>query len=154
METPRKNRREKFLINLGFGAKGVRKTGPNSEVLHRLRLQARLEGTFFNGSAGCPSLKTCIQLRQRSRGAKSIWNAGHIGHLCWDLEYVNGDFQTGFLYFRFGGGLEGGGWRGVGEGLGWGRVGDGLGGGLGRGWGRVGAGLDFSTSETPLEKPR
>ena len=50
------------------------------------------------------------------------------------LEYVNGVFQTGFLYFGFGGG---GGWKGgVGEGLGkgWGRGWGGVGGGLGRAW--------------------
>ena len=66
-------------------------------------------------------------------------------------EYVNGVFQTRFLYFGFGGVGKGG----VGEGLGkgWGRVGDGLGRGLGRGWGRVGAGLDFSTSKTRLKNP-
>ena len=52
------------------------------------------------------------------------------------LEYVNGVFPTGFLYFGFGGVGKGGGlergWGGVGEGLGtgWGRVGD----GLGRAW--------------------
>ena len=45
------------------------------------------------------------------------------------LGYVNGVFQTGFLYFGFGGVGNGGLERG------WGRVGAGLGRGLGRGWG-------------------
>ena len=56
-----------------------------------------------------------------------------------NLEYVNGVFQTGLLYFGFRG-VGKGGWRGVGEGLGkgWGRVGEGVGAGLGEGWGGLG----------------
>ena len=55
------------------------------------------------------------------------------------LSYVNGVFQTGFCIL-VSGGLERGGWRGVGEGLGkgWGRVGEGVGAGLGKGWGGLG----------------
>ena len=64
------------------------------------------------------------------------------------LEYVNGVFQTGFLYFGFGGVGNGGLERG------WGGVGAGLGRGLGKGWGRVGEGFNFCTSKTPFEKPR
>ena len=58
-------------------------------------------------------------------------------------EYVNGVFQTGFLYFGFGGVGNGGLERG------WGGVGEGLGRGWGGGWGRVGEGLD-----SILQKPR
>ena len=66
-----------------------------------------------------------------------------------NLEYVNGVFQTGFLYFGFGGGVGNGALE-----RGWGRVGAGLGLGWGGGWGRVGEGFDFYTSKTPFEKPR
>ena len=67
------------------------------------------------------------------------------------LEYVNGVFQTWFLYFGFRGVGKGGlerGWGGVGEGLGkgWGRVGEGVGAGLGEGWG----GLGFLYFKTPV----
>ena len=51
------------------------------------------------------------------------------------LEYVNGVFQTGFLYFGFGGVGKGGLERGLG------RVGEGVGRGWGGGWGGVGEGL-------------
>ena len=63
------------------------------------------------------------------------------------LEYVNGVFQTGFLYFGF---------RGVGKGgleRGWGGVGEGLGKGWGGGWGGVGAGLGRAWISL-LQKPR
>ena len=62
-------------------------------------------------------------------------------------EYVNGVFQTGFLYFGF---------RGVGKGgleRGWGGVGDGLGTGWGGGWGGVGGGLGRAWISL-LQKPR
>ena len=60
------------------------------------------------------------------------------------LEYVNGVFQTGFLYFGF---------RGVGKGgleRGWGGVGEGLGDGLGRGLGRALGGLGFLYFKNPV----
>ena len=74
--------------------------------------------------------------------SKSIF-LGTIGF----LEYVNGVFQTGFLYFGFGGVGNGGLERG------WGGVGEGLGRGWGGGWGRVGAGLGRA-SISILQKPR
>ena len=78
--------------------------------------------------------------------AHIIWPLSRVRYLC---QFYAG-FQTFCFVIWLRGGLEGGGWRGVGEGLwrGWEKAGEGGGEGLAKGWG----GLGFYTSKTPLNK--